>query len=201
VTIETLQTIADWASCKDEQPGWSDNFVEDYMGAKSDIEQLIQEVNKLTNNGAATDIKLISLGISNSQSVDSASDTAMDFNIEYLKDSEFNHDNSTNPSRVTVNQDGRYKISGYISINGTTGSYRYNARCAVRINGTTTSQYIDSSYIRATSGHNENCINVFDVIDLSSGDYIEVMVARINSTSGNATTTPNRVKVIIEKVA
>jgi len=45
VTIDTRQTIADWASCSEEQPAWSDNFVEDYMGSKLDITELLSVLN------------------------------------------------------------------------------------------------------------------------------------------------------------
>lgn len=45
MTIKTLQTIVDWPSCKDEQPGWSENFIEDYMGLKEDVSQLLEIVN------------------------------------------------------------------------------------------------------------------------------------------------------------
>ena len=73
-------------------------------------------------------------------------------------------------------------------------------RCAVRVNGTTTSQYIDSAYLRSASGSNETCINVFDILDLSADDYIEVVVARISTTSGSGVTTANRTKLVVTKV-
>lgn len=149
----------------------------------------------------ATAIPIISVGVNTAQSVDSLTDTAISFNTEDIKDSVFTHSTTTNPSRITVGSTGRYKVSGFISINSTTGNYRYTAQCAVRIDGTTTRQYIDSSYLRNASGSNEASITVHDVMDLTAGQYIEVMVARINTTSGNGVTTVDRTKVMVERIA
>ena len=159
-------------------------------------------VSLLTNDAGyltATSQEMIVLGINDAQSVDSLTDTALDFNVEYIN-SGFTHSTSTNPERITVDSAGRYKIEGFISINGSAGNYRLTMRCAVRVNGTTTSQYIDSAYLRSASGSNETCINVFDILDLSADDYIEVVVARISTTSGSGVTTANRTKLVVTKV-
>ena len=43
--IDSLQTIEDWSDCKTEHPKWSDNGVEDYMSAKTDLNELIEILN------------------------------------------------------------------------------------------------------------------------------------------------------------
>lgn len=43
--IDTRQTIESWGECKAAQPQWEDNFIEDYMGKKLDIQNLINLLN------------------------------------------------------------------------------------------------------------------------------------------------------------
>lgn len=168
------------------------------INAGDNISTLVNDAGYLTD--APTNQVMIVLGLNDSQSVDSTTDTAISFNTSDIKDTGFTHSTSNNPSRITVDAAGRYKIEAQISINGTTGNYRLTTRAAVRVNGTTTRQYIDSAYVRAATGSNESNITVLDVVELSANDYIEVMVARISSTSGNGVTTPNKTKFIMTKV-
>lgn len=163
-----------------------------------DISQWTNDAGYLTS--APTNQVMIVLGLNDAQSVDSVSDTAINFNTSDIKDTGFTHSTSTNPSRVTVDAAGRYKIEAQISISGTTSNYRLTMQAAVRVNGTTTRQYIDSAYVRANTGSNESNVTVLDVVDLSADDYVEVVVARISSTTGDGTTTANRTKFIMTKV-
>jgi len=43
--IESLQTISDYGTCKDEHPEWSDNAKEDYQQKHDDIQLLIDLLN------------------------------------------------------------------------------------------------------------------------------------------------------------
>lgn len=138
-------------------------------------------------------------GVSNAQSVNSTVYTKIDLNTEDFKDSGITHDNAVNPSRIQVDVAGRYEIKGFISIDGTQSNYRYGGETAISINGSTERNGITSGYIRSSTGHNECSLNVLDMVDLSAGDYIEISVRRITSTSGNAVTTPDKCKIIIEK--
>ncbi len=128
----------------------------------------------------------IVLNVGSAQSVDSTTLTAIDFNSD-IKDATFTHTDGN--SDITINADGRYKIEGYIGINGTTGNYRYTGRSQIFINGVAETRFIDSGYIRSATGANESSLLVGDTIDLSDGDVISIRVARISSTSGNAATT------------
>ncbi|MCK5616549.1 hypothetical protein KAR91_82565 [Candidatus Pacearchaeota archaeon] len=168
------------------------------INSGDNVSSLVNDAGYLTS--APTNQVMVVLGLNDSQSVDSTTDTAINFNTSDIKDIGFTHSTSTNPSRITVDSAGRYKIEAQISINGTTGNYRLTMRAAVRVNGTTTRQYIDSAYVRSATGSTESNITVLDVVDLSTNDYIEVMVARISSTTGNGVTTPNRTKFIMTKV-
>ena len=98
-----------------------------------------------------------------------------------------------------MTEDGRYKVTLMLSVTATSG-IRYTAQSAVRIDGTTTRQYVDSAYIRNSSGSQESAIVLQDVMDLTATQYIEIVVARISTPVTNATTTANRTKLIIEKI-
>ena len=163
-----------------------------------DISQWTNDAGYLTE--APTNQTMIVLGLNDAQSLDSLTDTAINFNTSDIKDTGFTHSTSTNPSRIQVDADGRYKIEAQISVNGSTSNYRLTVQAAVRVNGTTTRQYIDSCYVRANTGSNESNVTVLDVVDLSDSDYIEVVVARISATTGDGTTTANRTKFIMTKV-
>jgi len=143
-----------------------------------------------TDESGTTDLfvteQSIVLNVGSAQSVDSLTHTAIDFNSD-IKDATFTHTDGT--STITVNADGRYRIQGCIGINGTTANYRYTGQTQITVNTVAETRFIDSGYIRATGGANESSLMVGDTIDLSNGDDIEVTVARISSTTGNAVTT------------
>ena len=159
------------------------------------------DLSSLGGGSGTSYIPIIQVGLNNNQDITSDTYTALDFNTEGVKDSEFTHSTSTNPSRITVNETGRYRISGFISIEGTTANYRYTGEIVVRVNGSTlSSRSITSGYIRANTGSNESALNVYDVLDLTSGDYVEVLVRRISSTVGDGVTTSNSTVVIVERL-
>ena len=140
--------------------------------------------------GATSDIfvteQSIVLNVGSAQSIDSTTHTAIDF-VSDIKDATFTHTDGT--ATITVNADGRYRINGYIGANGTTGNYRYTGQTRITVNAAAETRSIDSGYIRATSGANNTSLIVGDTIDLSDGDDIEIEVARISTTAGNAVTT------------
>ena len=140
--------------------------------------------------GATSDIfvteQSIVLNVDSAQSIDSTTHTAIDF-VSDIKDATFTHTDGT--ATITVNADGRYRINGYIGANGTTGNYRYAGQTRITVNTVAETRSIDSGYIRATSGANNTSLIVGDTIDLSDGDDIEIEVARISTTAGNAVTT------------
>lgn len=149
-----------------------------------------------------TTVPMIVLGVASAQNVDSTSFTDIDFDSEPggFKDSAFTHSTSTNPENITINEDGVYKIEGYISVEESiTANYRWSGECAVAVNGS----YRDGiygGYIRMNGGADETNVAILDVGTLSSGDTVKVGVKRISSTSGAATTAVNKTKIMITRI-
>lgn len=140
-------------------------------------------------------------GISDAQAVTSTSLTPLNLTAEYFKDTGITHDVASNATRITVDAAGRYKLTGLIGVSDTaTSNYRYGASTAIRVNGGAWRDSIVSGYIRRTTGHNQTSIEVFDVVELAAGDYIEIGIARETTTAGAATTLANATKVLLEKV-
>jgi len=152
------------------------------------------------NNTKTSWTPIITCGLNDAQSVDSATDTAINWNTEDIKDSIFfSHSTSTNPSRITARGAGRYKITAKISVTGTTTNYRLTNRVAVRVNGTTTRNYLYSGYVRANVS-SDSLIECYDIVDLAKSDYIEIMTARVSTTTGDGTTVANKAIVSVEKI-
>lgn len=109
--------------------------------------------------------------ITTDQSINSATDTAVDFNSEVFDTDGF-HDNSTNPSRITIPA-------------GKAGKYLFNAHIAISDGGSTTGRrfisfwkngtrvdYTITEYTPANSANPfiENSI----ILDVAVGDYVQV---------------------------
>ena len=139
----------------------------------------------------AGDMSTIRLRSAAGQSADSTSATAIQWDTSAFKDSSvFTHDTATNNSRIEVETTGKYLVSGVVDVTGTTSNYRLSTRVTLRVNGTTTlSEYFDGSYVRASSGADNNGTAFSLVVDLTANDYIEVMTTRTSTISGNGTVT------------
>lgn len=109
--------------------------------------------------------------ITTDQSINSATDTAVDFNSEVFDTDGF-HDNSSNPSRITIPS-------------GKAGKYLFNAHIAISDGGSTTGRrfisfwkngtrvdYTITEYTPAGSANPfiENSI----ILDVAAGDYVQV---------------------------
>lgn len=202
------------------------NFNDEIGGVVDDVDNNTQAINSINNSlavilsaylksasytdGVATftdqDDSVLDLFVTNqhivlsmgaAQSVDGAAKVALNFNSS-IKDNTFTHTDGT--ADITVNSSGRYRINGYISIEGTTASYRYTGQTQIFINGIGQTRNIDSGYIRASSGSDESALLVGDTLDLNSGDIISIRVARVSTTAGNATTKVNGTWIEIERI-
>lgn len=138
--------------------------------------------------------------IPGSQSVTSTSFVALNLSDTSIKDSIYTHDDATNPSQIQVTASGRYKIEGYVGIAGSTGNYRLTCEVALRIDGVTQRAGAKGGYIRATTGAFYNNVEVSDVVELTAGQYIDVMIRRVSDTEGNGTTEDTHSRIIITKM-
>lgn len=104
-----------------------------------------------------------------------SSTTTIDWDNEEF-DTDTIHDNSTNPSRLTIpaNKGGKYKLFGHINVTGT-GSTQVN-RIDVFKNG---SSVIGNFYDKDGGSLD---YNLSDVFDLAAGDYIELRY--VNAAGG-----------------
>jgi len=106
-----------------------------------------------------------------------ATDNIVPWDTQDFIDPVFVHDTVTNNSRVQVDADGKYLVSGAISIFST--GARYNGIVKFRVNGVTAlPMTFQPGYIRAASGNNETSLTFSTILELSAGDYFEVLVDR-----------------------
>jgi len=120
----------------------------------------------------------------------SATDNLVPWNTQdFLDSGTFTHSTSTNTSRVTVLETGRYMFSGAISVEDAVGvsNFRYNGRVKFRVNGTDVEgPRFQPGYIRNNSGQEETSLVFSAIVDLTANDYIEILVDRENTTTGAA---------------
>jgi len=100
--------------------------------------------------------------------------SAVNFNQEIIKNDDYTHNNSSNPSRIYVNKNGYYRISYTCSASNNANSRR-QIKWYVRkngsdeINGTQSYSYHRNRTEGSGTGHNSF------IIQLSTNDYIEIM--------------------------
>jgi len=98
----------------------------------------------------------------------------LSWDVETEKDSAFTHDNSTNNSRITIVDDGTYKIQANIRVESS--AQRLQLVSKILINGVVQSQPFGSAYIRNAGNASDfwTCVVNPPPIKLSAGDYVEV---------------------------
>ena len=145
----------------------------------------------LNTGGSTGDMSTIKLRSGALQNADATTNIAIQWDTEDFKDATtFTHSTVTNNSRITVANTGKYLVTGVIDYTGTTSNYRFTARASIRINGTTIlPDYFDASYIRFSGGSNNSGVQFGIVLNLTANDYFEILSKKINTISGNATTT------------
>lgn len=125
--------------------------------------------------------------VSNSanQSMASGAVTALSFDTEVFKDVAGTHSTSVNPSRLTCVNPGRYLLFGAVQFAAnTTGSrflqFRKNG------SGTSTDPSLASSQGAAAAGTDGISLSISDLVILSAGDYIELIVFQDAGVALNA---------------
>lgn len=105
---------------------------------------------------------------------------------DYIDTDTFTHDTVTNNSRLAVDVDGKYNVT--VSLGITSTGARQASTVKIRLNGSTTYGYRGKTgYIRAASGHDEASLHLSVDLELSAGDYIEVLVDRESTLTTSAT--------------
>jgi hypothetical protein len=112
------------------------------------------------------------------------------WDVETYKDNGFTHSNSTNNTRITVDDDGTYQIAASIRV-FETSEQRAQFVCRILINGVIQPQPYGSGYIR----NNGNSSDYWSAVvnppptKLSAGDYVEVQIQMESQTTPTFTST------------
>lgn len=121
-----------------------------------------------------------------SGNINQATETVIEWDAQNSIDSPpFDHSTAANPGRLTITEDGTYRI--YANLSFTSTIVRANPKMQCRLNG---SILLDGTsaggYIRSASGHNTASTNLTIVEELEAGDYIEVVSSQ-DANSGLVT--------------
>jgi len=100
----------------------------------------------------------------------------IEWDVEKYKDSGFTHSNSSNNSRIYIDNDGTYSIEGFLQVFSTTA--RTQSVPKILINGVVQDYPLASSYIRVSGIASNYWVLTFKFYPqkLFSGDYIEVQI-------------------------
>jgi len=117
-----------------------------------------------------------------SQTVTAGVETAMTFDAEEFDTDTF-HDNSTNPSRMTIpaGLGGKYLVQSHLGFPGASHGVIFGR---IKKNGTT---FITGSEDDLSTG-SDSSLHPGVVIDLAAGDYVEIFASRASGTAIGATT-------------
>lgn len=134
-----------------------------------------------------TPMIILSKSSSVSQNVGGANGTEViwTWDGEIKKDTGFTHDNSTNSSRVEVDEDGWYEVH-FIGGAQTTGSARTTLQGIHKVNGGATSRGGSLRNYARGSGYGNMSPGLIYTLQLSAGDYIEVGT-RVEDTDSSYT--------------
>jgi len=120
-------------------------------------------------------------------SIIQASASILSWDVETYKDSGFTHSNSTNNSRIEVDEDGTYEIEANIRMESSAQRAQFVAK--ILIDGVVQSQPYASGYIRnsGTSSDFWTCVVNAPPLKLTAGQYVEVQI-QIESQATTALT-------------
>lgn len=98
--------------------------------------------------------------------------------------------------RVDVNTTGAYHA--YIVLSYDSAPTRYNGRVKFRVNGTVVATVRGKQgYVRNTTGHGESSLSAATVLNLTAGDYVEVLVDRESNPGGTVFLSPSESSFIL----
>ena len=103
---------------------------------------------------------------------------AVRWDREDFKDPDFSHSTIFNTSRIYVDENGWFEVNYSIAANSPTGT-RFSLKTSIRVNGATIlDRGISYSYSRNTTNDKQSNSPGTVMIQLNSGDYIEIMYER-----------------------
>lgn len=141
--------------------------------------------------------KLLQLTTTNTQNINQSSPVSIQWNSTILKDSAFDHDVSANNSKITIGEDGTYKI--YVNIAYDGDSQNISTKLNIRKNGTKIDGEGNTGYVSGVNGLTTATNNLSTIVEAVSGDIFEV-TAEQNGNSGAAILRENESLIYFEKI-
>ena len=143
-----------------------------------DVSSPLNPIISTTGSAAASAIPIVSVTSTDTTSTFSQSVPLIcSWDVERYKDSPFTHSNSTNNTRLTVDEDGTYQIASSIRVFEDVEA-RSQSVARILINGVIQAQPYGSSYIRNSGDSSDywSCVVNPPPLKLSANDYVEVQI-------------------------
>jgi hypothetical protein len=152
-----------------------------------DVSSPLNPIINSTGSAAASAIPIVSVTSTDTTSTFSQSVPLIcSWDVERYKDSGFTHSNSTNNTRLTVDEDGTYQIAASIRV-FEASEQRAQSVARILINGVIQAQPYGSSYIRNSGDSSDywSCVINPPPLKLSANDYIEVQIQIESQTTSS----------------
>lgn len=95
---------------------------------------------------------------------------------------------NTGTHEITIGETGRYKVVVNIAISTADGRDRMAPEMRITVDGTQIGSYASTGYIRTNNNHQEASLHLVEVIEVTAGEVIAVLIQEAANAS-NATNT------------
>ena len=129
--------------------------------------------------GGAGDLQIAELV--NATTTTSTGNIDIAFNTQRHLDSAFAH--TLGSSILTINQTGRFRITGKVSLEQVGTNTRSSARAILRLNGADVANTSGYSYHRQAGTDGNDSQTITHVLDITSGDQIQLRVAALDGVT------------------
>jgi hypothetical protein len=188
--IDQVFTVAEQTKLSGIEPLAEVNTINSIVAGTNisiDVSNPLNPIINSTGSAAASAIPIVSVTSTDTTSTFSQSVPLIcSWNVERYKDSGFTHSNSTNNTRLTVDEDGTYQIAASIRVFEVTEA-RSQSVARILINGVIQAQPYGSSYIRNSGDSSDywSCVINPPPLKLSANDYIEVQIQIESQTTSS----------------
>ena len=145
---------------------------------------------EVISSGTGEPLPIINLSSTdNTTTISQSSATVLSWDVEDDKDTGFTHSNSTNNSRIEVDEDGTYLITANIRMISSNQRTQFVSKYL--IDGVVQSQPFGSAYIRNSGPSSDfwTCVVSPPPVKLTAGQYVELQIqVESQTTTGNTGT-------------
>ena len=188
--IDQVFTVAEQTKLSGIEPLAEVNTINSIVAGTNisiDVSSPLNPIINSTGSAAASAIPIVSVTSTDTSSTFSQTVPLIcSWDVERYKDSGFTHSNSTNNTRLTVDEDGTYQIAASIRVFEDT-EQRAQSVARILINGVIQAQPYGSSYIRNNGDSSDywSCVINPPPLKLSANDYIEVQIQIESQTTSS----------------